>query len=167
MAALSYILIAAVALQRLAEMIYARHNTAALIARGAVEVGRAHYPLIVALHTAWLIAIVVALPSPPQFHWLAFAVFMLLEAGRIWVLMTLGPYWTTRVMTLPGAPLITGGPYRFVRHPNYLVVAGEIAVLPLVFGEWRIALLFTVLNAGVLAWRIRQEDAALVPRRHP
>jgi len=88
-----------------------------------------------------------------------------LQAGRIWVIATLGPYWTTRIITLDGAPLIRSGPYRFVRHPNYLIVAGEIAVLPLVFGEVAVCLVFSVLNAALLFWRIRQEDAALSVRR--
>jgi methyltransferase len=87
--------------------------------------------------------------------------FLLLQLGRIWVLRTLGPRWTTRIIVLPGAPLVTGGPFRFVSHPNYLVVIGEIAVLPLVFGLWKVALLFSVLNAVVLAIRIRAEDRAL------
>jgi methyltransferase len=93
------------------------------------------------------------------------ALFVLLQAGRVWVVATLGPYWTTRIITLPGAPLVTGGPFRFVRHPNYLVVTGEIAVLPLAFGAWRIALVFSVLNALLLAWRIRVESGALAARR--
>ena len=136
-----------------------------LLARGAVEVGRAHYPLIVLLHAAWLAAIVFFLPRDATIHWIALAVFVLLQLARVWVIATLGPYWTTRIITLQGAPLVRAGPYRFVRHPNYLVVAGEIAVLPLAFGEVPVAIVFTVLNAAVLAWRIRQEDAALAQRR--
>ena len=88
-----------------------------------------------------------------------------MQGLRLWVLTTLGPYWTTRIISLPGAPLVTGGPYRFVRHPNYLVVAGEIAVLPLVFGETMVAVVFSLANAGLLAWRIRQEETGLVARR--
>jgi methyltransferase len=87
--------------------------------------------------------------------------FMLLQAGRLWVLRTLGPRWTTRIIVLPNAPLVTGGPFRFVRHPNYLVVIGEIAVLPLVFGLWQVALIFSILNAIVLTIRIRAEMGAL------
>jgi methyltransferase len=162
---IAYLIIGAVALERLIELVYAERNTRALLARGAIEVGRAHYPFIVALHAAWLAAIALALPSPLVIHWIVFAIFLLLQAARIWVLATLGPYWTTRIITLPGAPLVRRGPYRFVRHPNYVVVAGEIAALPLVFGEIWIALTFTVLNAAMLWWRIRQEDAALAPRR--
>ncbi len=160
-----YIVLALVALQRLIEIFYAERNTSALLARGAVEVGRAHYPLIVVLHAAWLAAIVLLLPADAVIHWLPLGLFVLLQLARVWVIATLGPYWTTRIITLAGAPLVRRGPYRFVRHPNYLVVAGEIAMLPLAFGEVAVAIVFTLLNAAVLAWRIRQEDAALATRR--
>jgi methyltransferase len=160
-----YIILALVALQRLVEVAYAERNTRALLARGAVEIGRAHYPLIVLLHAAWLAAIVVLLPADATIHWIALAIFIALQLARVWVIATLGPFWTTRIITLEGAPLVRKGPYRFVRHPNYLVVAGEIAALPLAFGEIWVAVAFTVLNAAMLAWRIRQEDAALAIRR--
>ncbi len=160
-----YIILALVAVQRLVEVAYAERNTRALLARGAVEIGRAHYPLIVLLHAAWLTAIVVFLPADATIHWIALAIFIALQLARVWVIATLGPFWTTRIITLEGAPLVRKGPYRFVRHPNYLVVAGEIAALPLAFGELWIAIAFTVLNAAMLAWRIRQEDAALAIRR--
>src|SRR5262249_32577294 len=154
-----------VALQRLAELVYAERNTAALKREGAVEVGRSHYPLIVILHAAWLITIVVVAGPETPINWYLLAAFVVLQGLRVWVLATLGPYWTTRIITKPGAPLVRRGPYRYVRHPNYLVVAGEIAVLPLAFGQLTIAVVFTVLNALVLALRIRQEEAALAPRR--
>jgi methyltransferase len=162
-----YIILALVALQRLVEIAYAERNTRALLARGAVEIGRAHYPLIVLLHAAWLTAIVVLLPPDATIHWSALAVFVALQLARVWVIATLGPYWTTRIITLEKAPLVRNGPYRFVRHPNYLVVVGEIAVLPLAFGEVGVAIVFTVLNAAMLVWRIRQEDRALAVRRVP
>ncbi|HEY0300239.1 MAG TPA: isoprenylcysteine carboxylmethyltransferase family protein [Rhizomicrobium sp.] len=127
--------------------------------------GRAHYPLIVLLHAAWLAAIVLFLPADATIRWLPLGLFVLLQLARVWVIATLGPYWTTRIITLDAAPLVRRGPYRFVRHPNYLVVAGEIALLPLAFGEVWVAAVFTVLNAAMLAWRIRQEDAALSARR--
>ena len=94
------------------------------------------------------------------------AAFLALQAARVWVLATLGRYWTTRIITLPDAPLVRRGPYRFVRHPNYLIVAAEIAVLPLVFGAWQIALVFSILNLLLLSHRIRRENAALAGRRH-
>jgi methyltransferase len=160
-----YIILVLVAVQRLVEVAYAERNTRALIARGAVEVGRAHYPLIVILHAAWLIAIVLFLPPDATIRWWALGLFIALQLARVWVIATLGPYWTTRIITLSDAPLVRKGPYRFVRHPNYLVVAGEIAVLPLAFGEVNVAIVFTLLNAAMLAWRIRQEETALTARR--
>jgi methyltransferase len=161
---LAYAILAAVALQRLLEVAYAARNTRALLARGAREAGRRHYPLFVLLHGAWLAAIALMLPAAPEIHLAPLAVFLLLQAARIWVIASLGEYWTTRVITLPGAPLVRRGPYRFLRHPNYLIVTGEIAALPLVFGEAGVALVFTALNAGLLAWRIRVENAALAAR---
>jgi len=162
-----FVILFLVAVQRLVEIAYAQRNTRALLARGAVEIGRAHYPLIVVLHAAWLTAIVLLLPPDATIHWWALSIFLLLQLARVWVIATLGPYWTTRIITLDGAPLVRNGPYRFVRHPNYLVVAGEIAALPLAFGEAWVAIVFSVLNAAILAWRIRAEDVALAGRRLP
>tara|TARA_R110000868_G_scaffold24387_1_gene96368 strand:- start:760 stop:1266 length:507 start_codon:yes stop_codon:yes gene_type:complete len=159
-----WVVIALVALLRLAELVHARRNTARLLARGGVEHGRSHYPVIVALHAGWLLALAILVPAYTPVHWPWLALFGALQAARVWVIASLGPYWTTRVITLPDAPLVRRGPYRFLRHPNYLVVAAEIAVLPLAFGAWQIALSFSVLNALVLAWRIRVEQAALAPR---
>lgn len=161
----AYSIMALVALQRLIEMRYAARNTAALRAKGAVEIGAAHYPLIVVLHAAWLVAIAALLPRSVVIQWPLLGVFVVLQLLRVWVITTLGPYWTTRIIMLPGAPLVRSGPYRFVRHPNYIVVACEIAVLPLVFGEIGVAILFSLLNAAMLAWRIRQEETTLDPRR--
>jgi methyltransferase len=149
-----------VLLQRLSELVIARQNTAALLAVGAREHAPGHYPLIVAVHAAWLAALFWLAPNQP-IHWPLFALFLLLQAGRLWVLRTLGPRWTTRIIVLPNALLVTGGPFRFVSHPNYLVVIGEIAVLPLVFGLWEVAVIFSLLNAAVLAIRIRAENRAL------
>lgn len=154
-----------IALQRLGELAYAQRNTRALLAKGAVEIGRAHYPLFVLLHAAWLVAIVAMLPPSPPIHWPALAVVIALQAMRLWVIATLGPYWTTRIVTLPGAPLVRSGPYRFLRHPNYAVVVGEIAALPLVFGQLYVAIVFSLLNGLLLWWRIRVEDQALESRR--
>lgn len=161
---LAVAIVAAVAVQRLLETIYAERNTRALLARGGIEIGRKHYPLIVALHVSWLIALVVALPSDPPIYVVPLIVFMTLQALRVWVVATLGPYWTTRIITLPGAPLIRRGPYKYVRHPNYLIVAGEIASLPLVFGEIWVAAIYSLLNAAILSWRIKVENRALTER---
>lgn len=159
-----WIAIALVVLLRLAELVYAGRNTARLLAQGGVEHGRRHYPLIVALHAGWLAALALLVPPDTQGQWPWLALFAALQAARVWVIASLGPYWTTRIITLPGAPLVRRGPYRFLRHPNYWVVAAEIAVLPLAFGAWQIALAFSVLNALVLAHRIQVEQAALASR---
>lgn len=154
------VLLAFVTLERLAELVLARRNTRALMAQGAVEHAPGHYPLIVLLHALWLAGLwVFGASQPVSAFW--FAVFMMLQAARVWVLMTLGPRWTTRIIVLPGAPLVARGPYRFVSHPNYLVVIGEIAVLPLCLGLTWFALVFSLANAAVLAIRIRAEGAAL------
>ena len=158
-------LIALVAVARLAELVYATRNTRALLAQGGVEIGRNHYVMIVLLHALWLASLWIFVPADAAISWPWLAVFVILQGLRVWVIASLGRFWTTRIVTLPGAPLVRRGPYRFVRHPNYLVVAGEILVLPLVFGAWRIALVFTLLNLAILAWRIRVEEQALAPRR--
>lgn len=155
----------AVALQRLAELWLSRRNTRRLLAAGAVEIGAGHYPLLVLLHGAWLASLWLLLPADAPIVWPALAGFLLLQLGRVWVLSHLGRFWTTRIISVPGAPLVASGPYRWCRHPNYVVVAGEIALLPLAFGAWRIALVFSLLNAALLAWRIRLEEGALSPRR--
>ncbi|HEX8412692.1 MAG TPA: isoprenylcysteine carboxylmethyltransferase family protein [Sphingomicrobium sp.] len=154
-------ILAFVTLQRLSELMIARQNTARLLAMGAREYAPGHYPLIVAVHAGWLAILWWLAPGQP-IHWPVMALFVLLQLGRIWVLRTLGPRWTTRIITLPGEPLVTSGPFRFVSHPNYLVVIGEIAILPLAFGLWEVAAIFSILNAIVLAVRIKAEERALI-----
>lgn len=157
---LASIILALVTLQRLGELVLARHNTARLLARGAIEVGASHYPLLVLVHAAWLIAL---------WFWgrdqaanlAALAGFVALQGLRVWILATLGSRWTTRIMILPGEPLVTSGPYRYLSHPNYAVVAGEIALLLVALHLPLIALVFTALNAMVLWIRIRAEARAL------
>jgi methyltransferase len=154
------VILALVTLERLFELWLANRNTRHLLAQGAREHAPGHYPLIVAVHALWLAALWWLAPSRPiDGFWLA--LFVLLELGRLWVLTTLGKRWTTRIIVLPGEPLVRRGPYRFVNHPNYWVVIGEIAVLPLVFGLWRVALVVSLVNAGALAVRVRQENRAL------
>jgi len=155
-----------VILQRLVELAVARRNTARLLARGGREVGAAHYPLFILLHASWLVAIALTTPLDRQPNWWLIGVFAILQGLRIWVVTTLGPYWTTRVITLDDAPLVRRGPFRFVRHPNYWVVCGEIAVLPLAFGDWPVALVWTILNGMLLTYRIRVETGALSPRKN-
>jgi methyltransferase len=154
-----------VVLSRAAELVLARRNERALRARGAIEYGAGHYPLFFLLHGGWLLAIAL-LADPaiaPDWSWLA--AYAALQPLRVWTLASLGPYWTTRVLTVPGAPLVRRGPYRRLRHPNYLIVAGEIAALPLAFDLWSVALAFSLLNLALLGWRLRVEEEALASRR--
>jgi methyltransferase len=157
---LPVVILALVTLQRLGELWLANRNTRRLLARGAREAAPRHYPLIVAVHVLWLAALWWLAPGRGVIPvWLA--LFVLLQLARVWVIATLGERWTTRIVVLPGAPLVRSGPYRWVNHPNYWIVAGEIAALPLAFGLWQAALLFSALNAGALAIRIREENRAL------
>jgi methyltransferase len=157
---LNLIILALVTLQRLGELWLSNHNTRRLLAKGAREYASGHYPLIVATHVGWLGALWwLAPPQPINGFWLG--LFVLIELARIWVVTSLGQRWTTRIIVLPNAPLVQRGPYRWVSHPNYAVVVAEIATLPLVFGLWQVALIFSLLNAAVLAVRIREENRAL------
>jgi methyltransferase len=149
-----------VTLERVAELALAKRNTRRLLAQGAHEHAAGHYPLIVALHSLWLLSLWWLAPSR-AIDGLWLALFVLVEIGRMWVLATLGPRWTTRIIVLPNAPLVRRGPYRFLNHPNYAVVVAEIAVVPLVFGLWRVALVFSLANAVLLWIRIRAENRAL------
>ena len=161
---LSLIVLGLVTLQRIGELFLARSNTRRLLARGAREVSAAHYPLIVILHALWLAGLwSLAWDRPVRLIWLA--VFVALQALRVWVIATLGARWTTRIIILPGAPLVRKGPYRFLSHPNYAVVSAEIAVLPLAFGLPVYGLAFFILNAAVLALRISAENKALATAR--
>lgn len=154
------VLLALVTLQRLGELAWARHNTQSLKARGAVEVASGHYALIVLLHAAWLVGLwILAKDHPIVPGWIA--AYIGLQVARIWIMASLGERWTTRIIVLPGAPLVRKGPYRFMNHPNYLVVAAEIAVLPLAFGLVGYAVVFSLLNAAALTIRIRAEARAL------
>ena len=149
-----------VTLQRLGELVLSRHNTRRLLARGAIEVGASHYPLIVLVHAAWLIALWIW-GRDQDVNLVALAAFVVLQGLRLWVLATLGSRWTTRIILLPGEPLVASGPYKYLSHPNYAVVAGEIALLPLALHLPLLALVFTVLNAAVLVIRIRAEARGL------
>jgi methyltransferase len=157
---LASIILALVTLQRLGELVLARHNTRALLARGGIEVGARHYPSIVAVHTGWLIVLWI-FGRDQQVDLLALALYVVLQGVRMWILATLGTRWTTRIIVLPGEKLVAAGPYRYLSHPNYAVVAGEIAILPLALHLPAIAVVFTLLNAAVLIVRIRAETRAL------
>ena len=163
---LALALLVFVTMQRLFELIVARQNTARLLAVGAVEYAPQHYLLIVVLHTAWLLGLwVLAVGSRPQLGLLV--IYALIQGLRLWTLATLGKRWTTRIIVIPGERLVAGGPYRFLRHPNYCVVVAEIAILPLCFGMIGYAIVFSVLNALVLMIRIRAENAALAQAQRP
>ena len=157
---LAEIILALVTLQRAGELVLARYHTQRLLAQGAIELSPRHYPLIVTVHTAWLI-VLWGLGRHQPINILALALYLLLQILRCWVLWTLGHRWTTRIIVLPGAPLVTTGPYRFLSHPNYAVVTGEIALLPLALHLPVTALIFTLLNAMALTLRIRAENRAL------
>ena len=154
-----------VAVERAGELAWAARNTSRLRRMGAVESDAAGYPAFVLLHSAWLGALALLVPAAAAPNLALLAAFALLQLGRIWVLLTLGRFWTTRILTLDAAPLVTRGPYRWMRHPNYLVVAVEIVLLPLAFGAVAVALAFGVANLVLLGRRIRIEERALRPRR--
>lgn len=160
-----YLILGFVVVQRLGELAYARRNTVRLLARGGVETGAGHYPLFVLLHGSWLIALAAFVPTGAAINFPLLFVFAALQVARVWVLLSLGQHWTTRVITVPGAPLVSRGPYRYLRHPNYAIVTAEIAVLPLIFGAWEIAIIYSLLNLVLLRHRIRIENEALAPRR--
>jgi methyltransferase len=160
----AYVILALVTLQRLGELWLAERNTRRLLAKGAFEAGRNHYVFVVAVHAAWLASLWLLGPGPP-IQILPLVIYIALQLARIWVIATLGERWTTRIIILPGAPLVREGPYRWLDHPNYLIVVAEIAVLPLVFGLPVVAAFFSALNAIILWVRIREENAALQPHR--
>ncbi len=154
-----------VSIQRLLELALSRRNERLLRVRGAVERGRGHYPLMVVLHVLWLLSTLVEGllrgPSLPAWWPVPLAIFLLVQPLRYWAILSLGDHWNTRVLVVPGAKLVARGPYRYLRHPNYVVVAVEIATLPLIFGAWATALVFSALNATLLFVRIREENRAL------
>ena len=156
-----YLIVGFLVLQRLVELVIARRNHRALAARGAIEFGRRHYPVLVAVHAGWLLALLGTIDPQTPVSIPLLAVFVMLECGRVWVVVTLGSRWTTRIMVLPGARRIRSGPYRYLNHPNYLIVCGEIAVVPLMFGAWTLAVIASALNLLALRTRILVENKAL------
>ena len=154
-----------VALQRLLELALSRRNERLLRARGAVERGKRHYPLIVAMHSLWLLSTFVegTLRGPGfPFYWpIPLALFLLVQPLRYWAILSLGESWNTRILVVPGAESVRRGPYRYLNHPNYVVVVAEILTFPLIFGAWITALIFSILNTILLSARIREENRAL------
>ncbi|MFF1741021.1 isoprenylcysteine carboxyl methyltransferase family protein [Streptomyces mirabilis] len=166
------LLVAAVAAERVAELVVARRNERWSSARGAIVTGQGHYPAMVALHTGLLVGCPAEVwladrPFVPALAWPMLAVLAGAQALRWWCIWTLGPRWNTRVIVLPGLPLVTSGPYRLLRHPNYVAVVAEGAALPLVHTAWVTAAVFTVLNAALLTVRIRCENRALAAATTP
>jgi methyltransferase len=162
-------LLAVVGVERLVELRLSRRHAGRAFARGATEAGRAHYRVMVAFHVLFLAACVAEprlldRPFPGALGWIALAGVLVAQALRYWAIATLGERWNTRIIVLPDAAPVTGGPYRFLKHPNYLAVVAEVALLPLVHGAWLTALAFSLGNAAILAVRIRAEEAALGPR---
>ena len=160
------LLIAVVAVERVAELVVSQRNLAWSRGRGGVEFGAGHYPFMVVLHTGLLVGCLVEVavldrPFLPWLGWPMLAIVIAAQALRWWCITTLGRQWNTRVVIIPGAPRVTGGPYRVTTHPNYVAVVAEGIALPLVHTAWITALVFTVLNAALLATRINTENAAL------
>lgn len=150
-------------IQRLSELVIAKRNTARLLAKGAYEVGAGHYPVMVAMHSAWIACLVIfGYDETVAYGWLA--VFAVLQVFRVWILGSLGSRWTTRIIILE-EPLVVRGPFKYVSHPNYMLVVAEIIVAPMVLGLTWVALVFTVLNAAMLWVRIGVEHKALAPLR--
>jgi methyltransferase len=151
-----------VALQRLLELRLSRGHERILRARGAVERGRQHYPLIVALHLLWLLSTLIeGVLRGPVLWPVPLALFLLVQPLRYWTILSLGENWNTRILVVPGSELVRRGPYKYLKHPNYVVVVVEIATFPLIFGAWLTAIVFSVLNAVLLSVRIREENRAL------
>jgi methyltransferase len=154
-----------VGVQRLLELAYSRRNERRLRARGAMERGSGHYPVIVAMHALWLVSTLVEGllhgPEPPVWWPLPLAAFLLVQPLRYWAILSLGENWNTRVLVVPGGNLVRRGPYRYFPHPNYVVVVVEVLTFPLIFGAWITAIVFSLLNAALLYVRIRTENRAL------
>ncbi|MET7910420.1 isoprenylcysteine carboxylmethyltransferase family protein [Streptomyces avermitilis] len=166
------LLVAAVAAERVVELVVARRNERWSTARGAIVTGQGHYPAMVVLHTALLVGCLAEVwladrPFVPALAWPMLAMLAGSQALRWWCIGTLGPRWNTRVIVVPGLPLVTSGPYRLLRHPNYVAVVAEGVALPLVHTAWVTAAVFTVLNAVLLTVRIRCENRALAAATAP
>lgn len=157
------IFIATIILLRIGELLLAQSNERWARTHGAVEYGAAHYPIMVALHASFLVALILeyAWRGPLPYHALLIISYAILVLLKVWVISSLGRFWNTKILRIPDAPLITGGPYRFMRHPNYVIVVCEIAVIPLAFSLWYTAIIFSILNAAMLYIRISEENRAL------
>ena len=161
------IIISFVILQRLTELIIAKRNAKWLLSRGAIEYGKEHYKFIVLLHICFFLSIITEFYLHGRhselnlINYTFLVIFILLQFLRVWIISSLGKYWNTRIFRIPGEKLVVRGPYKFIKHPNYIVVIGEILILPLVFNLYYSAIIFTILNALMLFVRIRTENKAL------
>ena len=153
--------------QRGFEEIYSSANTKRLLAEGAREVGAAFYPVVAATHLGWIASMFLLISPNANITWPLLVLYLLLQVARYWVIGSLGRYWTHRIITLDGAPMVKRGPYMFIKHPNYVITLVETFLLPLAFGAWGLALIMTAIRAAVLHYKILLEDAALVSRRQP
>ncbi|HEX2841646.1 isoprenylcysteine carboxylmethyltransferase family protein [Hyphomicrobium sp.] len=154
-----------VLLQRGAEELYSARNTRALLAEGATEAGASFYPVVATTHLAWIASLFFLIPATATISVTLAVLYLALQGVRYWVIGTLGRYWTHRIITLPGAPIVRQGPYKFIHHPNYAVTIAETLLLPAVFGAWALGLIMTAVWSAVLAYKIRLEDEALAARR--
>ena len=152
-------------IQRGLEELHSQRNTARLLQQGAVEVGRDYYPVVAVTHLAWIAAIACLVPPSASISLVGLAAFLALQPVRYWIIASLGRYWTHRIITLPSAPLISRGPFRFLRHPNYVVTMLETFLLPVAFGAWPLAIIMTAVWGAVLRYKVVLEDAALAARR--
>ncbi len=151
-------------IQRALEDLHSARNTRRLLAEGGFESGRGYYPVVVVAHLAWVAAIFLLIPADAKINWPLMGLYLMLQVARYWVILTLGPYWTHRIITPRAAPLVTDGPFRFVRHPNYLVLMLETVLLPLVFGAWEVSLITMAVMGIVLRYKIMLENEALAAR---
>jgi methyltransferase len=160
----NFTILALVTLQRLVELYIARRNTKRLLANGGIEVGSGQYPLIVLFHAIWLGGLWYMVWGE-LVSWPWALAYLVLQAARGWIIAALGSRWTTRIIVVPGETLSVAGPYKYFRHPNYIIVAAEIFILPLVFHMWWYAIIFGCINLALLFWRIKEEEEALKPVR--
>lgn len=154
-----------VMLQRGGEEVYSARNTKALLAAGAQEVGADYYPVVATTHLAWIAALFLLIAPTAPVIWPLLIAYLALQVVRYWVIASLGRYWTHRIITLPESPVVRTGPYRYLRHPNYVVTIAETFLLPLVFGASAVAVIFSCVWSAVLYYKILLEDGALSERR--
>lgn len=151
--------------QRGLEELHSQRNTRRLLEQGAIEAGASYYPVVAVTHLGWIAALFLLVPAAAAVSKPLFLLFLLLQVARYWIIGSLGRFWTHRIITLSTAPIIRAGPYRFLRHPNYLITFLETILVPAIFGAWAVALIFGSVWGTVLVYKIRLEDEALDKRR--